>query len=213
MEEELPESLEMMAKLKFRTKLSDGSTTLRYRLMLSLCFRITIGYLFLVTMFILVVQTDNVIDIFFNLLALQFVEQIDDVAFNVAKKGVLGSNLEAATEQPLVEKVTRQNENQRGKCNSVSAWSYIPRAIYFMNVVILYIFFARVKTYQLNGNFYDCQTLNIQFADRVWQEALNGDDLVYSFFSGAYKMDLDKGVNNRPAYIELNKINGDEYKN
>ena len=76
MEEELPEAFEMMAKLKFRTTSSEGKTSLRYRLILSLFFRITIGYLFLVTMFVLIVQTDNVIDIFFNLLALQFVEQI-----------------------------------------------------------------------------------------------------------------------------------------
>lgn len=49
--------------------------------------RIVIGYMFLICLFLVVVQEATVLDIFFDVLALQFVENIDDVIYELCKRG------------------------------------------------------------------------------------------------------------------------------
>ena len=78
MEEEIPTALEMLAKIS-REKL-EADTTFNYnRIVFSAFCRLLIGYLFLASMFVTVVQAEIVLDLFLNLLGLQFIEKLDDV--------------------------------------------------------------------------------------------------------------------------------------
>lgn len=47
--------------------------------------RIFSGYFFLVNVFVILIQADGVIEIFYDVLALQFVQQLDDIAFNLGE--------------------------------------------------------------------------------------------------------------------------------
>jgi hypothetical protein len=55
------------------------------------------GYLFLLNLFVTVVQADDVITIFFDILALEFVQHLDDMAFELGRKDILGFHLLVAT--------------------------------------------------------------------------------------------------------------------
>ena len=48
------------------------------------------GYLFYLSMFIVVAQATEVVDIFFDVLALQFLQQVDDMASKLAKMNEFG---------------------------------------------------------------------------------------------------------------------------
>ncbi|CAB9516192.1 unknown protein [Seminavis robusta] len=52
--------------------------------------------LLIVTIFILVTQVDSVLDIMLNFAALEFMADIDDVAFTLAKSGLIGSSTQRA---------------------------------------------------------------------------------------------------------------------
>lgn len=43
------------------------------------------GYLFLINVIIILVQADDVIAIFYDVLALQFIQQLDDIGFGISK--------------------------------------------------------------------------------------------------------------------------------
>jgi hypothetical protein len=57
------------------------------RIILPSLLRLSIGCLFLVTLFVAVVQSSSVLKMFFDVLALAFLENIDDVVFGLAKRG------------------------------------------------------------------------------------------------------------------------------
>ena len=55
------------------------------------------GYLFLTNVVLILVQAENVLEIFYDVLALQFLQQLDDIAFTISKMEVLGKRLYLAT--------------------------------------------------------------------------------------------------------------------
>ena len=92
MEDEIPTGLELIGKSAEQAKVSatrskaeilTGQVTTRRfstsRIVLPALLRLGIGYLFLCCLFLVVVQESTVLDIFFDVLALEFVESIDDV--------------------------------------------------------------------------------------------------------------------------------------
>jgi hypothetical protein len=67
-----------------------GGTNLKFRrIVFSSLLRLAVGYLFLLCLFLVVVQESTVLGIFFDVLALEFVENIDDVSFLLMKRGEL----------------------------------------------------------------------------------------------------------------------------
>jgi hypothetical protein len=70
---------------------------------------------------------------FMNILALQFVESIDDIVYELAKRGFLGRNLLKACEPVTMEVDTELND---GKLNSTSVWSNrVVRFFFSINIV------------------------------------------------------------------------------
>ena len=47
--------------------------------------------------FVILIQANNVLEIFYDVLALQFLQQLDDIAFTVSKMEVLGKRMYLAT--------------------------------------------------------------------------------------------------------------------
>jgi hypothetical protein len=79
-----------------------------------------LGYTFLCSVFVVIVQVTDVLSMFMNILALQFVEGIDDIVFELAKRGFLGRPLMKACE-PLSMEVDAESSD--GKLNSTAIWS------------------------------------------------------------------------------------------
>lgn len=96
MEEEIPQALILMRSIS-RKSFHESYPSLSYnRLILSCVLRLVMGYLFLTNLFVTVVQADDVITIFFDILALEFVQHLDDVAFELCRKDILGGHLKVA---------------------------------------------------------------------------------------------------------------------
>ncbi len=52
-----------------------------YKFLACNIFRVLIGYLFLINVLLVLIQAEDVLTIFYDVLALQFVQQLDDIAF------------------------------------------------------------------------------------------------------------------------------------
>lgn len=68
-----------------------------WRFVASSVLRFSMGYLFLANVVVVLVLAENVLEIFFDVLALQFLQQLDDIAFSVSKIDVMGRHMYLAT--------------------------------------------------------------------------------------------------------------------
>lgn len=79
--DEIPQGLQLIANGAGHSLMLDGQKEVRKRVLISSIFRLAVGYLFLSSLFMNIVQNDEVIEIFYDVLALEFVENIDDTTF------------------------------------------------------------------------------------------------------------------------------------
>lgn len=99
MEEEIPQGLILMRSISQQSFNKSYPDLSYFRFILSCLLRLIMGYLFLLNLFVTIVQADDVITIFFDILALEFVQHLDDMAFELAHKDILGLHLYVATNQ------------------------------------------------------------------------------------------------------------------
>ena len=83
--DEVPQGLQLIANGVGHTLLLNDGKEVQKRVMISSIFRLVVGYLFLSSLFINIAQNDDVLSIFYDVLALEFVESIDDTAFALGK--------------------------------------------------------------------------------------------------------------------------------
>ena len=79
--DEIPQGLQLIANGAGHTLLLNGQKKVQKRVIISSIFRLIVGYLFLSSLFINIAQNIDVIAIFYDVLALEFVENIDDTAY------------------------------------------------------------------------------------------------------------------------------------
>ena len=99
-EEEIPTGLYLLRRISqpyLHSKFPEISYS---RFVWSNVLRISMGYLFLVNVLVILVRAEDVLEIFYDVLALQFIQQLDDIAFSVSKLDVLGKHLQRATFRP-----------------------------------------------------------------------------------------------------------------
>ena len=101
MEDEVPQGLQLIANAAGHKLYLNGQRQkeVRMRVFISSVFRLAVGYLFLSALFMQIAQNRDVIEIFYDVLALEFVENIDDTTFALAKRGFFGRRLLFATNQ------------------------------------------------------------------------------------------------------------------
>jgi hypothetical protein len=97
MEEEIPTGLYLLRRIPKQYFESKFPELKYYKFVWSCMLRIFMGYLFLVNVLLILMQASNVMDIFFDFIALQFLQQLDDIAFNLARMGVFSKSLMEAT--------------------------------------------------------------------------------------------------------------------
>ena len=85
---EIPTGLELIGKGAQQVPHPDGRRKFSMRrIIFSSLLRFTVGFLFLCLAFLVTVQQDAVLAIFYTVLGLSFVETLDDVIFAVAARG------------------------------------------------------------------------------------------------------------------------------
>ena len=97
MEEEIPTALYLLRRIPkqyFNAKFPE----LKYsKFVFSCVLRIVSGYLFLLNVLLILVLSSGVLEIFYDVLALQFLQQLDDIAFGLARMSVLSKRMKDAT--------------------------------------------------------------------------------------------------------------------
>lgn len=97
MEEEIPTALHLLKRISKQHLQSKFPTSCYWRFVASSLLRFSLGYLFLGNVLLILIQANNVLEIFYDVLALQFLQQLDDIAFTVSKFEVLGKRMYLAT--------------------------------------------------------------------------------------------------------------------
>jgi len=212
MEDEIPQGLELMAISARTSFVLNDKYVIHKRVIFSSALRLIIGYMFLIALFVNVVQSDDVLSVFFDVLALQFLESIDDVAFNLGKRGFWGTAIMDATQK---SNSIQAADNERGIASL--SWSHIlARVVYYFNAIALLLGLVIVNVKQSEGA-YRCNTMTVTFEEITLEEAFvynaPSDEpwlLIYSHFNGIYKE--DGKVNGYPRYTERNKNDGSPYE-
>ncbi|KAL7516968.1 hypothetical protein ACHAWX_001938 [Stephanocyclus meneghinianus] len=191
MEEEIPLGLEIIGK-GIKQDESRRSRVKLGNIFFSCILRLTVGYFFLLTLFLTVIQESDVLAIFFDVLV-----------FELCKRGFFGHILKSATEHgcQLVCKKSRDHTNFKAWMNRFI------RLIYFLNAGLMVAGLSILMVKQNNGE-YRCKSFSVYFGDDSWEDAWveldNGDMekrlLVYAHFNGIYV--------GKPRYVEQNKEDG-----
>jgi hypothetical protein len=131
-ESEIPQALEIVG-MAFQQKASAKDRISFKRIIFSSCMRFLLGYSFLCSVFVVIVQVTDVLSMFMNILALQFVESLDDIVYELAKRGFLGRPIMSACEPVSMEVDTKSSD---GKLKSTAVWSNrVVRFFFSINLV------------------------------------------------------------------------------
>lgn len=146
------------------------------------CCQFIAGISFHGALFILLMQSTEVISLFLNFAALQFVADIDIVGFKMAKYGYMSNYI-----QDEIKRLIELQLPTRKKTNIVR------RAIFFIIVCALMIGYGCVVASQRSGKFLS-QSLRVQF----------GDDYApfLPLFSGVYLQAKGLVIDGRVVYLE-----------
>jgi len=210
MEEEIPTGaylLRMIPSSSFKKKFPNRSYK---RFVASAMLRIILGYIFLLNVLLILVKANGVLDIFYDVLALQFISELDDIAFSLSKLDILGRSLRRACTAKLF-----QTEFERQKfARSIKASIFL-KTVYFVNIAIFLGLMIHISLNQRKGT-YQCNRIKVDFGDAVWGDALvrspeggyNEVTLSFSTFNGVYEKVGRK--HDRPVYQEMKKF---DYRN
>ena len=182
------------------------------KFVLSAILRIVLGYVFLGNVFIILAQANGVLDIFYDVLALQFLQGLDDIAFSLAKIDVFGKRLQRACTAKLF-----QTEFEKQKFGRSKKASIFLRSVYFLNLIAFLGGMIFISMRQTSG-YYQCNSITVDFGDAVWGDAVvevsPGEfeewTLVFSTFNGVYKKSGTQA--GRPVYQETRKFDGLPYE-
>jgi len=140
------------------------------------------GSSLLVALFILMMQSTEVISLFLNFAALHFVSEIDNVGFAMANLGFISDSVQAETKRVMELKVP-----------SRSTSNVFRRVMLLVVIIALMAGYTYVVICQRSGKFLP-QSLRVQFSDD-YQPFL-------PLFSGVYEQTKDDVVNERVIYLE-----------
>lgn len=212
MEEEIPSTLYMLRQIP-RTSLVKTTPHIKYgKFVFAAVVRLLMGYGFLVNMFLVVVQAKYVLDIFYDVIALQFIQQLDDICFTLAKMDVFGKRMKRATTRKCFSVQYEKLPFARRRKLSVFV-----KAVYLINLVVVLVGMALINVKQDRGDYY-CGSISIYLGDHIWENAIvhnstAGEErmnLIFSYFNGVY---MKNGtIDGRPIYVEQNRYNRQPYK-
>jgi len=210
MEEEIPTGMYQLKRIPRQYFISTFPELSYKQFVFSNVLRIGMGYLFLINVLLILWKASDVMQIFFDFIALQFIQHLDNVAFSLAKMSMLSASMKAATTRRYFRtEFKRSNPGQSGK-------SFFFVVIYLLNLSGLLGGMIYVSMKQANGD-YQCKSITAKFREDIWRNALvvssggyEERTLMYSYFNGEYVQDGNMH-DGRPIYIERRKFDGTEF--
>mmetsp|Transcript_11949 Transcript_11949/g.25217 ORF Transcript_11949/g.25217 Transcript_11949/m.25217 type:complete len:574 (+) Transcript_11949:205-1926(+) len=213
MEEEIPTGLYLLRMIPKQSLHRKFPKIKFYRFFLAAIVRLLMGYLFLTNTFLVVVQAEEVLDIFYDVLALQFLQQLDDISFALAKIDVFGKHLKIASTRKYF-----RVEFNRVPFGLRKMTSLFLKGLYFLNLAGMLAGLIMVTTNQVTGR-YHCDSITVAFGDDIWDDAMVVTDsgevksqvLLFSYFNGVYRRGKTT-QDGRPVYIEQNKFDSGPFQ-
>ena len=164
----------------------------------------------MVNVFLVLIQARAVLDMFYDLLALEFVQKLDDIAFGLAKLDALGVTLRRA----CTAKCFRAEFEKQRFLGRTKHLGIFMKAIYFLNFCGFIVGLGFVSVRQARGELH-CSSISVNFGDTIWRtpwvkttadgqyEQPKDWSLVYSSFNGVYARNGTSA--RRPIYREMRK--------
>ncbi|CAB9527771.1 Inherit from bactNOG: outer membrane autotransporter barrel [Seminavis robusta] len=140
----------------------------------AIVFRILEGGLGLIVTFFLIVRAEVVVDLLLNFTAMEFISQLDELAFFLSQQGFAGRDNQQQAE--LIENTTYTIKGAKSKRK------YLLRIVLLLVILLFMLVGWGVVVHQQNSARYLCKVLHIQFSD----------DLVPALgaFGGLYDLQL-----------------------
>ncbi|CAJ1934567.1 unnamed protein product [Cylindrotheca closterium] len=157
-----------------------GASSAKYYFAFSL--QLIVGILYQIAMFILVVTPSSVVEMFLNFAALEFITEVDEIAFALAVRGYLSSTMKDSC---IAVTQFKLPPNKGGR--------WVRRVVYFLVTALMLGMYGRIWTRQRAGA-YDCTRLQVQFGD--------GYITTLPAFSGFYSYSRSEYHDGRPAYVD-----------
>ena len=113
--------------------------------------------MFLVNVTIFIILSDEVIQMFYDLLALEFIQELDDVGFILCKMDVFGKRLQRATLTPFFNvefKKVKVNSGMDWRIKVFLKWAYFINLAVGLTVMIYVTFMQKTGSRQ-------CATITI----------------------------------------------------
>ena len=120
--------------------------------------RITMGYLFLGNVVVILAYAEGVVEIFYDVLALQFIQQLDDIVFALSKMDVLGKRMHRATMMPYFRAEFQKREKSTVLKRRIKVFL---KAVYFLNLAGFLAVMIVISTRQINGH-YQCKSITVR---------------------------------------------------
>ena len=108
-------------------------------------------------MFLVVAQGDEVLGIFYDCLALQFLQILDNMAFSVAKMGVFGRHLKWATSKKIF-----LMEFDKPPYSGRKAQTLCVKLLYIFNLAVMFALLLYVNYQQITGQL-TCPSITVTF--------------------------------------------------
>ena len=126
-----------------------GATFVKW--ILSNLFRFLEGMLGILVAFIFIVQSEDVLTLFLDFSAVQFVSELDNVGYHIADKGYISFyGVEELTESMKDVKM-RQVNNQKTAKKSTKRRKLLQLLVFYLTMVGLYSVWAVIKVNQFKG--------------------------------------------------------------
>ena len=168
---------------RFNPRTADDKT----RCIVFSCFlRVTQGLLAIIAVFLLVMTSSDVIEIVLNFTAVNFISQMDEVAFILAKSGKYGTIYEQAAkdieQEPLPTCINRKRKHIRYRHVMISI------------ATVLFVMLSYIGFSQESNTHWITNTLKVEFEDTTELQ----------LFNGCYDIDVAVSYSKRYNYIYSN---------
>lgn len=126
------------------------------------------GLLNMMVSFLFIVENSDVLEIFLDFTAVQFVSELDDIGFFIADRGLLPFDLTNVTKHVKgVRMKFKQNIRFVGSSNASASGKKVKTGFFCLSALLLYSLWGWVRVLQMQGYFYglECQRFQVNFED------------------------------------------------
>lgn len=181
----------------------------RQKFYLSVGLRLVTGMLGIYTTFLLVMRSDEAVDLLLNFSAMEFVAELDGIGFALAHSGFFGRILKRKAQQVDQCKYNRNVRIEQGKfCGNMTdknkrlMWKVIP-----YGAVFIFLFSGYVAVFhKQNQRVFEENLIYVQFSDKSWPKLPKYSGI----YEGKYWRKRD-GRDNEFGKIKYVKV-GDDIK-